>query len=95
MTSIGVPINSLFVCAECERLQQDLLNVERLEGKVQAEMKSLKEKIQEMTEGLKTYRDLDALKASGEQKMKVADLYLYGTTVLGLLFFFYLLIGHL
>lgn len=69
------------MCAECERLQQDLLNVERLEGKVQAEMNSLKEKIQEMTEGLKTYRDLDALKAYGEQKMKVADFCLHGTTV--------------
>ncbi|TSL28302.1 Tyrosine-protein kinase receptor Tie-2 [Bagarius yarrelli] len=60
--------------SECERLQQDLLNVERLEEKVQAEMNNLKEKIQEMTEGLKTYRDLDALKASGEQKMKLTNL---------------------
>lgn len=68
------------LCAECERLQQDLLNVERLEGKVQAEMNSLKEKIQEMTEGLKTYRDLDTLKASGEQRMKVAVFILKSTT---------------
>ncbi|KAI5089138.1 intraflagellar transport protein 74-like [Silurus meridionalis] len=57
--------------SECERLQQDLLNVERLEGKVQSEMNSLKEKILQMTEGLKTYRDLDALKASGEHKVKM------------------------
>ncbi|GAA6078652.1 intraflagellar transport protein 74 homolog, partial [Tachysurus ichikawai] len=66
----------------CERLQQDLLNVERLEGKVQAEMNSLKEKIQEMSEGLKMYRDLDALKASGDQKMKVADSCLCVKTVI-------------
>uniref|UniRef100_A0AAR2JBH0 Intraflagellar transport 74 homolog n=1 Tax=Pygocentrus nattereri TaxID=42514 RepID=A0AAR2JBH0_PYGNA len=54
--------------SESERLQQDLLKVEQLEGKVMAEMNSLKEKIQQMSEGLKTYRDLDALKAAGEQK---------------------------
>lgn len=77
------------VHTECERLQQDLLNVERLEGKVQAEMKSLKEKIQEMTEGLKTYRDLDALKASGEHKMKVTDSCLRGTA--GFIYFFFVL----
>ncbi|KAL7837945.1 hypothetical protein AOLI_G00263490 [Acnodon oligacanthus] len=56
--------------SESERLQQDLLKVEQLEGKVMAEMNSLKEKIQQMSEGLKTYRDLDALKAAGEQKKK-------------------------
>uniref|UniRef100_A0AAR2KA80 Intraflagellar transport 74 homolog n=1 Tax=Pygocentrus nattereri TaxID=42514 RepID=A0AAR2KA80_PYGNA len=35
--------------SESERLQQDLLKVEQLEGKVMAEMNSLKEKIQQMT----------------------------------------------
>uniref|UniRef100_A0AAR2M0C6 IF rod domain-containing protein n=1 Tax=Pygocentrus nattereri TaxID=42514 RepID=A0AAR2M0C6_PYGNA len=59
--------------SESERLQQDLLKVEQLEGKVMAEMNSLKEKIQQMSEGLKTYRDLDALKAAGEQKKMVQD----------------------
>ncbi|KAI4896770.1 hypothetical protein NFI96_016635 [Prochilodus magdalenae] len=54
--------------SESERLQQDLLKVEQLEGKVMAEMNSLREKIQQMSEGLKTYRDLDALKVAGEQK---------------------------
>uniref|UniRef100_A0A8B9RD22 Intraflagellar transport 74 n=1 Tax=Astyanax mexicanus TaxID=7994 RepID=A0A8B9RD22_ASTMX len=56
--------------SESERLQQDLLKVEQLEGKVIAEMNSLKEKIEQMSDGLKTYRDLDALKAAGEQKKK-------------------------
>ncbi|XP_026874634.2 intraflagellar transport protein 74 homolog [Electrophorus electricus] len=55
---------------ESERLQQDMLKVEQLEGKVLAEMDSLKEKIQQMSEGLQTYRDLDALKSSGELKKK-------------------------
>ncbi|XP_076867458.1 intraflagellar transport protein 74 homolog [Brachyhypopomus gauderio] len=55
---------------ESERLQQDLLKVEQLEEKVSAEMNSLKEKIQQMSEGLHTYRDLDSLKSSGEQKKK-------------------------
>uniref|UniRef100_A0AAR2LP20 Intraflagellar transport 74 homolog n=1 Tax=Pygocentrus nattereri TaxID=42514 RepID=A0AAR2LP20_PYGNA len=59
--------------SESERLQQDLLKVEQLEGKVMAEMNSLKEKIQQMSEGLKTYRDLDALKAAGEQKKMVRE----------------------
>ncbi|XP_072553364.1 intraflagellar transport protein 74 homolog [Salminus brasiliensis] len=56
--------------SESERLQQDLLKVEQLEGKVMAEMNSLKEKIEQMSEGLTTYRDLEALKAAGEQKKK-------------------------
>lgn len=56
---------------ESESLQQDLLKVEQLEGKVMAEMNSLKEKIQQMSEGLIVYRDLDALKAAGEQKKQV------------------------
>ncbi|XP_062844674.1 intraflagellar transport protein 74 homolog [Trichomycterus rosablanca] len=56
--------------SECERLQQDLVKVEQLEGKVLSEMNSLKEKIQQMSDDMKTYRDLDALKAAGQQKMK-------------------------
>lgn len=56
--------------SENQRLQQDLQKVEQLEGKITSEMESLKERIQQMTEGLQTYSDLDALKAAGEEKKK-------------------------
>ncbi|XP_029462265.1 intraflagellar transport protein 74 homolog [Rhinatrema bivittatum] len=55
---------------ESHRLQQDLQKVEHLESKINTELNSLKDKIQEMTEGLVTYSNLDALKASGEEKKK-------------------------
>uniref|UniRef100_A0A8C9TFY8 Intraflagellar transport 74 n=2 Tax=Scleropages formosus TaxID=113540 RepID=A0A8C9TFY8_SCLFO len=56
--------------SERQRLQQDLQNVEQLEGKINLELHSLKEKIQHMTEGLYTYNNLSALKATGEGKKK-------------------------
>ncbi|XP_072260421.1 intraflagellar transport protein 74 homolog [Pyxicephalus adspersus] len=56
--------------AESQRLQQDLQKVEQLESKINSELTSLKDKIQQMSEGLKTYSDLDALKASAEEKKK-------------------------
>ncbi|XP_063770173.1 intraflagellar transport protein 74 homolog isoform X2 [Pseudophryne corroboree] len=56
--------------SESQHLQQDLQKVEQLESKINSELTSLKDKIQQMSEGLKTYSDLDALKASAEEKKK-------------------------
>ncbi|MEE6459062.1 hypothetical protein FKM82_000525 [Ascaphus truei] len=56
--------------SESQRLQQDLLKVEQLESKINSELTSLKDKNQQMTDGLKTYSNLDALRASGEEKKK-------------------------
>ncbi|KAG2466434.1 IFT74 protein, partial [Polypterus senegalus] len=56
--------------AESQRLQQDLQKVEQLESKINTELSSLKEKIGQMTEGLETYNNLDALKTAGEEKKK-------------------------
>ncbi|XP_043917374.1 intraflagellar transport protein 74 homolog [Protopterus annectens] len=56
--------------SENARLQQDLQKVEQLESKINAELNSLKEKIQEMTEALEVYGNLDALKSAGEEKKK-------------------------
>uniref|UniRef100_A0A8C4S6Y5 Intraflagellar transport 74 n=1 Tax=Erpetoichthys calabaricus TaxID=27687 RepID=A0A8C4S6Y5_ERPCA len=56
--------------AESQRLQQDLQKVEQLESKINTELSSLKEKIEQMTEGLETYNNLDALKTAGEEKKK-------------------------
>ncbi|PIO35142.1 hypothetical protein AB205_0049230 [Aquarana catesbeiana] len=56
---------------ESQRLQQDLQKVEQLETKINSELTSLKDKIQQMSEGLKTYSNLDALRASAEEKKKV------------------------
>uniref|UniRef100_A0A8C4X8V2 Intraflagellar transport 74 n=1 Tax=Erpetoichthys calabaricus TaxID=27687 RepID=A0A8C4X8V2_ERPCA len=53
-----------------QRLQQDLQKVEQLESKINTELSSLKEKIEQMTEGLETYNNLDALKTAGEEKKK-------------------------
>ncbi|XP_066567085.1 intraflagellar transport protein 74 homolog [Amia ocellicauda] len=56
--------------SESHRLQQDLQKVEQLESKITAELHNLKEKIQQMSEGLETYSNLDTLKAAGEEKKK-------------------------
>uniref|UniRef100_A0A8C5LNI7 Intraflagellar transport 74 n=1 Tax=Leptobrachium leishanense TaxID=445787 RepID=A0A8C5LNI7_9ANUR len=56
--------------SESQRLQQDLQKVEQLESKINSELTSLKESIQQMTEGLETYSNLDALRASAEEKKK-------------------------
>ncbi|OCT97808.1 intraflagellar transport protein 74 homolog [Xenopus laevis] len=53
---------------ESQRLQQDLMKVEQLESKINSELSSLKEKIEKMTEDVKTYSNLDALRASAEEK---------------------------
>ncbi|XP_048450968.1 intraflagellar transport protein 74 homolog [Rhincodon typus] len=55
---------------ESQRLQQDLQKVEQLESKIGAELSSLKEKIQHITDALETYNDLEGLKAAGEEKKK-------------------------
>lgn len=56
--------------SESERLQQDLLKVEQLEGKVSAELQTLRDQLELMTHELHTYRDLEALKAAGEDRKK-------------------------
>ncbi|KAK9975469.1 hypothetical protein ABG768_023508 [Culter alburnus] len=56
--------------SESERLQQDLLKVEQLEGKVGTELQTLRDQLELMTRELHTYRDLDALKAAGEDRKK-------------------------
>ncbi|KAA0717488.1 Intraflagellar transport protein 74 -like protein [Triplophysa tibetana] len=56
--------------SESERLQTDLLKVEQLEGKVTTELQSHTDQLQLMTHELNTYRDLDALKAAGEDRKK-------------------------
>lgn len=59
------------VSPESQRLQQDLQKVEQLESKISTELSSLKEQIQQMTEGLQTYSNLEALKTAGGEKKKV------------------------
>lgn len=63
----------VFVHTESERLQMDLLKVEQLEGKVTTELQTHTDQLQLMTRELNTYRDLDALKAAGEDRKKVTN----------------------
>ncbi|XP_057183621.1 intraflagellar transport protein 74 homolog [Triplophysa rosa] len=56
--------------SESERLQLDLLKVEQLEGKVTTELQTHTDQLTLMTHELNTYRDLDALKAAGEDRKK-------------------------
>ncbi|XP_041475189.1 intraflagellar transport protein 74 homolog [Lytechinus variegatus] len=55
---------------ESSRLQMDLQKVEQLEGKITAELESLKVRIKEMEEELKTYSDLDSLQKNADLKKK-------------------------
>ncbi|NXC45487.1 IFT74 protein, partial [Penelope pileata] len=55
---------------ESQKLQMDLQKMELLEGKMTDELASLKEKIEQTTAELEVYKDLPALKASGEEKKK-------------------------
>lgn len=74
MCQLSPETNSTTPCVsspENNRLQQDLQKVEQLEGKITSELSSLNERIQSMTEGLKTFSNLDALKAAGEEKKQV------------------------
>lgn len=59
------------VCAETERLQQDLEKVQQLEGKINSELSSLKERISTMESELTVYRDLDNLRLTADTKKKV------------------------
>lgn len=63
----------VFMHAESERLQQDLLKVEQLEGKVTTELQTLRDQLKLMTQELHTYRDLVALRAAGEERKKVRN----------------------
>ena len=67
----------LFLCPcfnlhpESQRLQQDLEKVQQLEGKITGELSSLKERVSTMESELTTYRDLDTLRHTAEEKKKV------------------------
>lgn len=53
---------------ESQRLQQDLEKVQQLEGKITSELSTLKERISTMEAELLTYRDLDALRRTAEER---------------------------
>ncbi|KAM4606025.1 intraflagellar transport protein 74 homolog [Polymixia lowei] len=55
---------------ESHHLQQDLEKVQQLEGKITGELSALKERITTMNAALCTYRDLDTLKSTAEDKKK-------------------------
>ncbi|OXB66127.1 hypothetical protein ASZ78_012470 [Callipepla squamata] len=59
-----------YLITESQKLQMDLQKMELLEGKMTDELASLKEKIEQTTAELEVYKDLPALKASGEEKEK-------------------------
>ncbi len=63
----------VFLHTESERLQQDLLKVEQLEGKVSAELQTLRDQLKLMTQDVHTYRDLDALRAAGDDRKTVRN----------------------
>ncbi|XP_028290795.1 intraflagellar transport protein 74 homolog [Gouania willdenowi] len=54
--------------AELQRLQQDLEKVQLLEGKITGERSSLKERLRSMESELMTYRDLDLLKTTAQNR---------------------------
>ncbi|XP_037612536.1 intraflagellar transport protein 74 homolog [Sebastes umbrosus] len=55
---------------ESQRLQQDLEKVQQLEGKISDELSTLKERVDNMDSELVTYRDLDTLRNTAEEKKK-------------------------
>ncbi|TKS88057.1 Intraflagellar transport protein 74 -like protein [Collichthys lucidus] len=55
---------------ESQRLQQDLEKVQQLEGKITGELSTLRERVSTMESELRTYRDLDTLKYTAEEKKK-------------------------
>uniref|UniRef100_A0A8D2ZRW2 Intraflagellar transport protein 74-like n=1 Tax=Scophthalmus maximus TaxID=52904 RepID=A0A8D2ZRW2_SCOMX len=55
---------------ESQRLQQDLEKVQQLEGKITGELSTLKERVGTMETELHTYRDLDNLRHTAEDKKK-------------------------
>lgn len=58
---------------ESQRLQLDLEKVQQLEGKITGELSSLKERVSTMEAELQTYRDLDTLRRTAEEKEKVTQ----------------------
>ncbi|XP_023806073.1 intraflagellar transport protein 74 homolog isoform X1 [Oryzias latipes] len=58
------------LCPESRRLQQDLEKVQQLDGKITSELSGLQEQVSSMESELHTYRDLDALKLTGEDRKK-------------------------
>uniref|UniRef100_A0A3P9M1U3 Intraflagellar transport 74 n=1 Tax=Oryzias latipes TaxID=8090 RepID=A0A3P9M1U3_ORYLA len=56
--------------AESRRLQQDLEKVQQLDGKITSELSGLQEQVSSMESELHTYRDLDALKLTSEDRKK-------------------------
>lgn len=58
---------------ESLRLQQDLEKVQQLEGKITCELSTLKEQISTMESELRTYRDLETLRRTAEEKKKVSS----------------------
>uniref|UniRef100_A0A3Q4HKE2 Intraflagellar transport 74 n=1 Tax=Neolamprologus brichardi TaxID=32507 RepID=A0A3Q4HKE2_NEOBR len=55
---------------ESQRLQQDLEKVQQLEGKITGELSSLQERVSTMQAELHTYRDLDTLRLTAEERKK-------------------------
>ncbi|XP_056289849.1 intraflagellar transport protein 74 homolog [Pseudoliparis swirei] len=55
---------------ESQRLQQDLEKVQQLEGKISGELLLLQERVASMEEELLTYRDLEALRSTAEDKKR-------------------------
>lgn len=67
--SLCTPINH----PESQRLQQDLEKVQQLEGKITGELSTVKERVSTMESDLHTYRDLDTLRHTAEEKKKVTQ----------------------
>ncbi|XP_068438150.1 intraflagellar transport protein 74 homolog [Clinocottus analis] len=55
---------------ESQHLQQDLEKVQQLEGKITGELSTLQERLSTMESELVTYRDLDTLRHTAEEKKK-------------------------
>lgn len=63
--------------SESQHLQQDLEKVQQLEGKITGELSTLKERVSTMESELLTYRDLDTLRHTAEEKKKVTQAVLH------------------
>lgn len=56
---------------ESQRLQQDLEKVQQLEGKITGELSTLKENVKQMESELLTYRDLETLRHTADERKTV------------------------
>ncbi|KAL5017535.1 hypothetical protein ScPMuIL_007124 [Solemya velum] len=61
---------TLSLAGDSDKLNQDLQKIEQLEGKINTELKMLRDKISTMETELVTYSDLGKLKKDSEQKRK-------------------------